>query len=129
MRPELAPLWEELERLMQGAGGGGGAVVDYTIMWRQLAHVPAAAAAAAAAAKAQAEAEGSAQRHVPASSSADAAVLEPLLMAFYEPPSAPAREAWVEWVRSWLAQLGKDGVGAEEAAATIRKVSPKYIPR
>ena len=88
---------------------------DWTIFWRQLSEVPAAAAEPG---------------HV------QLALLEP---AFYRGalPDAVAR-GWLEWLRVWLVELrdrpagvdgiasGLDGLAVGEA---MRTASPKYVPR
>ena len=114
-----------LEELLQDTGP------DWTIFWRQLAEVPAAAAAAVA---------GGATKLVDVQ---DTALLAPLAQAWYTAPDAALAARWAKWCRRWLAALAEDhgggaGAGGAEtpdaaAAAAVKAamhaVNPKYVPR
>lgn len=78
---------------------------DYTLLWRQLAEIPARGL----------------------SGSEALAALRP---AFYAEQMAPqAESAWASWLERWIARLAREGVKGEDVAAAMRRVSPKYIPR
>jgi len=81
--------------------------VDYTILWRQLAEL--------------------ASRGLSQDSSAES-LLEPLAQAFYVELPEGRREKWAQWLKLWLKRIEADG-NAQEAAALMRRTSPKYVPR
>lgn len=73
---------------------------DYTMFWRQLAHVAASGN------------EG----------------LEPLESAFYEPLNEASRHAWQKVVHTWL-DLLRQQAAIDSAPKLMRETSPKYVPR
>jgi len=58
----------------------------------------------------------------------EAALLEPLQIAFYEPLTASLEDRWRQWVQKWLRLLADDG-GLSSAAARMASVNPKYVLR
>ena len=96
-------MWERLQPLLLRTP------TDWTIFWRQLCEVPAAA------------------------NESDETILQLLSPSFYKPLEGEAkRNEWIGWVRSWLDALraahggGMDGVVIGDA---MRLSNPKYIPR
>jgi len=92
-------LWEVLEPLLRKSS------IDFTLFWRQLAHVARTGA-----------------------STSDEDILAPLDIAFYVPPDDSLRVEWRAWLRRWLAALQTDG-DAAEASARMNTVNPKYVAR
>lgn len=85
------------------------APTDWTLFWRQLAEVPAAA------------------------EQGEDVWMRLLAPAFYEPPAERVVKGWRAWLRRWLDELRRtsaahafDGVDVGDA---MRSVSPKYVPR
>ena len=60
-------------------------------------------------------------------------LLAPLESAFHEPLPPQTAHAWVDWAGDWLHALREEDStprrDAAEIAATIRRTSPKYVPR
>ena len=99
---KAAEIWREAEALL------GVHPTDWTIFWRRLADVPAAAG------------------------EPDEMLMRLLAPAFYSEPDAPMRERWVLWLRSWLRELEKLGGAPLDGVAIgdrMRLASPKYVPR
>jgi uncharacterized protein YdiU (UPF0061 family) len=138
---ETRRVWAELEQLMAAHP------TDFTILWRQLSHLPAAAAAAAADAAADAAAEsrpadavaseyregtGKVQGRYRVSRLADAAILAALHPAWYEESRLPQEQMWRwrRWTRAWLAALdGSAADGLAAASARMLRANPKFVPR
>uniref|UniRef100_A0A7S1RCM1 Selenoprotein O n=1 Tax=Alexandrium catenella TaxID=2925 RepID=A0A7S1RCM1_ALECA len=81
--------------------------VDYTIMWRQLAELPA--------------------QGLTCESPADS-LLQPLRNAFYGKLDKSSEDKWSAWLKRWVQQVQAEGA-PQEAAALMRRSSPKYVPR
>lgn len=92
----------ELESLMEESS------TDYTLLWRQLAELPGQGLTVA---------------------ESDDELLAPIRLAFYGELSADLRFRWAKLLKRWLSHLQAQGVGTEEAAALMRRTSPKYVPR
>jgi len=86
--------------------------VDYTLLFRQLAQVPAVATCTGG------------QEDVADGSK----LLEPLSVAFYKDASGALKEEWVAWLRDWLKALAAEGAIAG-ATERMNHVNPKYILR
>lgn len=82
---------------------------DFTLVWRQLAEVVDTGLV---------------------SSLSEGLLLSPFLDkdAFYSPLTSAGRNGWAVWLRVYLDALGPDADRAT-VAATMRAVSPKYVPR
>lgn len=100
-RDEGEGLFGKVEALLRSSRA------DWTIFWRSLADV-------AEIGKTDMEAEE---------------LLLPLRMSFYEALSIREEDAWVGWLREWLAALCKEGRAGAVIAAQMRQASPKYVPR
>jgi len=84
---------------------------DYTMFWRQLAHIPAAGLTG---------------------ESSDQQLVAPLADVFYKPLGAQHKEKLGKVLRRWMDLLrtaDEAAGGAEEVTALMRGVSPKYVPR
>jgi uncharacterized protein YdiU (UPF0061 family) len=97
-------LWKRVEAMMALHP------TDFTIFFRQLAEVPAAA------------------------TESDEVLLGLLAPAFYSPlAEGNLREKWVGWLRAWLAELAeaheRDGYDAGAVVEQMRRANPKFIPR
>lgn len=114
-RQAASALWRQVERLLASQP------TDWTLFWRQLSEVPAAAA------------------------ESDAVLLLLIEPSWYEPqPDERMRAEWVRWLRKWLESLSlhpraftRDATAATEEIVddavaigeAMRQASPKYIPR
>jgi uncharacterized protein YdiU (UPF0061 family) len=97
---------------------------DFTITWRQLAHVLE---------------EGNAILIGNDNNGDDARLIAPLLRsnaegcragAFYKPLNDGNRGEWTAWIRDWLSLLREHTTGdSNGVAARMRAVSPKYVAR
>lgn len=97
------PLTEDLLGLMEASSA------DYTILYRQLAELPASVGA---------DPDGA----------DESTLLAPLRVAFYKALIPAAEAKWAEWVRNWLKQLATEGM-LENAGVRMNKCNPKYILR
>jgi uncharacterized protein YdiU (UPF0061 family) len=59
----------------------------------------------------------------------DAGLVAPLRRAFYAEPTAEHLAAVAAWVRRYLARTARAGLPANERAARMNGVNPKYVPR
>jgi uncharacterized protein YdiU (UPF0061 family) len=147
MRPPVLRLREALEPLLSGHATGGLAV-DYTLFWRQLAEV--AAAAATREGQRVLEEARDTRRGVVAAAwpplpEEERLLLGPLRRAFYGREEGDAggggdaegeeeekeeegggelgeaaRSAWLRWLRRWLAQVVADGGHGTPGSATVQ---------
>jgi len=106
--PATAAVWSALDNLMVQQP------TDYTILYRQLSDVLDAAATSASGSSDNVD---------------DASSVAPLVRAFQEPLTAPMEGRWAAWVRRWLSALEAQGSEASAAAAAMRRVNPKFVPR
>lgn len=81
---------------------------DYTILWRQLSELPA---------------------HGLKAEASKSELLQPLRHAFYESLTPNLEDAWVKWLKQWLIEVQAQGHFGKDAAALMRRTSPKYVPR
>ena len=148
MRPPVLRLREALEPLLSGRATGGLAV-DYTLFWRQLAEVAAAAATREGQRvleEARDTRRGTVAAAWPPLPEEERLLLGPLRRAFYGRGGGEAggggdadgeeeeevveeggelaeaaRSAWMRWLRRWLAQVVADGGhGAPPGNATVQ---------
>jgi len=94
-------LFGELKELMAASS------VDYTLLWRQLAELPA--------------------KGLTGESAPDG-LLEPLRVAFYGKLGKSSEDQWAAWLKRWVSKIQAEGA-PQEAAALMRRTSPKYVPR
>jgi serine/tyrosine/threonine adenylyltransferase len=66
---------------------------------------------------------------VSAAELSDAALLEPLLPAYYEPPDEAQRARIVDWLRRYQARVRADDVSDEARRAVMDRANPKFILR
>lgn len=86
---------------------------DYTLFWRQLAHVPSIAFAS-----------GSVE-----SGELGECLMLPLKDVFYQPLETRTKESWVAVLERWITLLKQEGRTATQIEEQMRQASPKYIPR
>jgi len=105
--PQAKEMWEALESVMHDAE-----IVDYTIFFRQLAHLV----------KLSKNAE----------SLSDDVLFEPLTMALYKAKPAKEREtrnSLLKHLRIWLEIIAAEGRDEQDVIAQMNAANPKYIPR
>lgn len=108
-------LFSELERLMRKFD------VDFTITWRQLAHVVDLA-----------QGQGGANQGWNSSDLDDAALVASLEFAFNQQAEFEqdqTKALWATWLRRWLAALQAEAQDPAQVARNMRLANPKYVPR
>jgi len=94
-------LFQGVEPIMRATGA------DWTIFWRTLADV----------------AEGCGVE------ASDSELLAPLGRAFQVPLEGELQSRLAAWLRDWLKEVTASGHSAKDAASSMRRASPKYVPR
>jgi len=102
---EDSKLWEDLEGLLEKWE------TDYTILFRQLAQVPAVSGPP------------------PAAVDTDAMLDSVLARAFYAPPTPGQRVMWGKWLQRYVARARDDGADDAARRARMDAVNPKYVLR
>ncbi|CAE8648561.1 unnamed protein product, partial [Polarella glacialis] len=113
-------LWSELEPLLRRQA------TDWTIFWRQLAEIPEKVASGDWQLLRAEEIKGQDADEV--EDRLGSLCLGLLDAAFHEEPPAPVRKDWRLWLRRWLRVLSDEG-SAEAVSQSMKRASPKYIPR
>ena len=112
--PDAAHLWGQLEPLLETTGA------DYTIFWRTLADLRLVLGSPKGANG------GAVEAHLPKTH-----LLETTVAAgvFYEPLSKGGAAEWADWLARWAALSRREGHDGAAVAASMKLVSPKYVPR
>ena len=111
--PEVEELSNELFDLMARFDA------DFTILFRQLAHLPRSLSRGA-----HWEEDAAQMLHVPPQ-----LLLSAVAPAFYSADSTERWQAWLSWLQRWLSLLTSEGRGPESLTAGMLTQSPKYVPR